>query len=194
MTIKGRDSDSIDSSRRGFSKLGVALPVIMTLASKPVLGGTQCLSNALSGNLSDPNRGNCNYGWSPGGWKTSGGSPDWSCTPFEYSDFEKLDNQGNNNDKHDATSYPGGTTLGQTVLAGLQSGAYDDKTLTGLLWEFPGNSGPYPVGHMISALLNATCTDIDYALTEDQLVDLILGHIDVPGGMSLTAYLDTTWN
>ncbi|MFT6051251.1 MAG: hypothetical protein ACI9B9_000891 [Halioglobus sp.] len=194
MSIKDSNSDNIDSSRRGFSKLGVALPVIMTLASKPVLGGTQCLSNALSGNLSDPTRGNCNYGWSPGGWKTSGGSPDWSRTLFEYSDFDESDINGNKRDKHKAASYTGGTTLGQTVLAGLQGGAYDDQTLTGLLWEFPGNSGAHPVGHMISALLNASCSDIEYALTEDQLVDLILGHTDVPGGMSLTAYLDTTWN
>ena len=68
------------------------------------------------------------------------------------------------------------------------------KRLPGLLWEYPGNSGPHAVGHMIAALLNARCTDIEYALTEEQLVDLVLGNIDVPGGMSLTAYLDTTWN
>lgn len=194
MTIKDGNSEHIDSSRRGFSKLGVSLPVILTLASKPVLGGTQCLSNALSGNLSDPTRGHCNFGWSPGGWKTSGGSPDWGCTPFEYSEYQRRGKKGKKNDKHKAASHIGGTTLGQTVLAGLGGGVYDNKTLTGLLWELPGNSGPHAVGHMIAALLNANCNDIEYALTEEQLVDLVLGNIDVPGGMTLTAYLDTTWN
>jgi len=189
MTIKDRTSDNIDSSRRGFSKLGVAVPVMMTLASKPVLGAN-CLSNALSGNLSDPTRGNCSFGWSPGGWKTDGGAPDWSSTPFVYSDYDKSKPK---KDKHKASSYTGGTTLGETVLAGLGGGIYDDKTLTGLLWEFPGNSGLHPVGHMISALLNANSSDIEYGLSESQLVDLILGNIAVPGGLTLTTYLDTTW-
>ena len=191
MTIKDRTSDNIDTSRRGLSKLGVALPVMMTLASKPVLGAN-CLSNALSGNLSDPTRGNCGFGWSPGGWKTDGGAPDWGSTPFEYCNYDP-GNGPKRSDKHKATSYTGGTTLGETVLAGLGGGIYDDKTLTGLLWEFPGNSGPHPVGHLISALLNANSTDTEYALSEEQLVDLILGNIAVLGGLSLTAYLDTTW-
>lgn len=194
MTIKDRNSDNIDTSRRGFSKLGVALPVVMTLASKPVLGGTQCLSNALSGNLSDPTRGHCSYGWSPGGWKTDGGSPSWGRTPFKFSEYQRWNKKGKKNDKHKASSHIGGTTLGQTVLAGLGGGAYDHETLTGLLWEFPGNSGPHSVGHMIAGLLNANCNDIQYALTETQLVDLILGSVDVPGGMRLSDYLDTTWH
>jgi len=57
----------VDIKRRSFSKAGLSVPVIMTLASQPVLG-RPCLSNIISGNLSDPDRGECTLGNSPGGW------------------------------------------------------------------------------------------------------------------------------
>ncbi len=61
---EAQDSKAVDSSRRRFTRLGLgSAPVIMTLASQPVLGGN-CLSNALSGNLSDPDRGVCVLGLS----------------------------------------------------------------------------------------------------------------------------------
>ena len=62
-----RDNARVDTSRRSFAKTGMAVPVIMTLASQPVLG-RPCLSNIISGNLSDPDRGECSLGNSPGGW------------------------------------------------------------------------------------------------------------------------------
>ncbi len=46
----------------------------MAIVSRPVLGTTtQCLSNVLSGNLSDPNRGSdqCLKGLSPTAWRDS---------------------------------------------------------------------------------------------------------------------------
>lgn len=57
-------SKSISHSRRRFAKAGLlAPPILMSVASRPVLGttGVNCFSNALSGNLSnpDPDHGLC---------------------------------------------------------------------------------------------------------------------------------------
>ena len=63
-------SDHSMNSRRNFiRKAGVAGPVIMTLASRPVFA-TQCYSNMMSGNLSNPTRGDhCKSGSHPDHWK-----------------------------------------------------------------------------------------------------------------------------
>ena len=54
----------VDQARRNLTRLGVGgTPVLMTLASRPVLGAN-CLSNAISGNISDPDRGSCQLGYS----------------------------------------------------------------------------------------------------------------------------------
>ncbi len=62
----------VDKKRRSFAKAGISAPVIMTLASRPVFGA-QCMSNMMSGNLSHPDRGECDFGNSPGGFKNIDG-------------------------------------------------------------------------------------------------------------------------
>ncbi len=57
------DRHPLDSSRRNFTRMGLGAPVLMTLASQPVFGAN-CGSNAASGNLSDPDRGECTRGFS----------------------------------------------------------------------------------------------------------------------------------
>ncbi|AEF99760.1 hypothetical protein [Methylomonas methanica] len=92
---------NLDKSRRTFAKAGVVGPVIMSVMGRPAFGA-QCLSNMLSGNLSDPNRGNdCWGGMSPGFWKTPAGKPDgatdkgddwewaWGLTGYKYYDTAK---------------------------------------------------------------------------------------------------------
>lgn len=65
----------INKARRSFSKAGVIMPIIITLTSQPVFG-VQCLSNKMSGNLSQPTLGfNCWGGMSPGFWMTPHGRP-----------------------------------------------------------------------------------------------------------------------
>ncbi|MDO8843392.1 hypothetical protein [Methylicorpusculum sp.] len=51
----------VDKKRRSFTKAGLATPVIATLASRPVFGA-QCLSQQLSGNMSQVGTGSCNQG------------------------------------------------------------------------------------------------------------------------------------
>ncbi len=77
---KARKIQSVDKSRRSFTKIGAITPVIMTLASKSALGQTpyQCtVSGQMSGNHSSHNwTTQCNVGFSPGAWKTPGESGD----------------------------------------------------------------------------------------------------------------------
>lgn len=68
-------AQSVDKSRRSFSKAGIVAPVIMTLTSKVALGDTpyHC---TISGQQSGNHSGNhdwstpCGVGFSPGAWKT----------------------------------------------------------------------------------------------------------------------------
>ncbi len=173
-----------NESRRHFSKLGLAAPVILSLASKPVFGGgggtRQCLSNMLSGNLSDPDRGACSKGWSPGAWKNKGGkisiystTQAWSLAGFSY------DN----------------TTTSTPPFASLLTGAPANVRLSKYLGDNPGslNAG------IICAYLNArlsenTSSVFKYILTPSQVIGLVNGSIPVPPAYgSLHSFLYSTW-
>ena len=55
-------AEEISEGRRRFARASLlASPILMSVASRPVLGGAgvNCFSNALSGNLSYPDRGLC---------------------------------------------------------------------------------------------------------------------------------------
>jgi len=72
-TAEATEDQQVSSSRRSFTQAGlIAAPVVMAIVSRPVLGTTtRCLSNVLSGNLSDPNRGSdqCLKGLNPSSWR-----------------------------------------------------------------------------------------------------------------------------
>lgn len=78
---QSRESVSeVSEGRRRFTKAGLlASPVLMSVASRPVLGGgIPCMSNILSGNLSNPLRGQCALG--AGGasfWLNDVGPQNW---------------------------------------------------------------------------------------------------------------------
>jgi len=85
----------VDQSKRKFSKAGMAAPVIMTLASKPVFA-VQGLSSMLSGNTSNHCHGDNKYGGlSHGFWMTPHGDTNtftpfnlgWELAWLEISDF-----------------------------------------------------------------------------------------------------------
>ena len=61
------------ANRRQFIKgAGIAAPVVMTLSSRSVFGA-ECLSQQMSGNMSQTGQGSCVKGLSPGAWKTPKG-------------------------------------------------------------------------------------------------------------------------
>ncbi|WP_431066944.1 hypothetical protein [Methylotuvimicrobium sp.] len=69
------DHQKVDQSKRSLTKVGFTVPVIMTLAGRPVTGfGANCLSQEMSGNASYTGAGSCELGSSPEYWK----SPDSS--------------------------------------------------------------------------------------------------------------------
>jgi hypothetical protein len=66
--IEIEENQPVDKSRRRAIGAGIAAPVIMTLASKPVFA-VQGLSNMMSGNTSQQKvRGDCYYGGFSHGW------------------------------------------------------------------------------------------------------------------------------
>ncbi|MCB1852581.1 MAG: hypothetical protein KDI83_17685 [Gammaproteobacteria bacterium] len=76
-------SGALSVSRRHFTRAGLlATPVLMSVVSRPVLGTTvHCLSNALSGNLSNPDRGLCSMGEAPSVWKSRVDCDNQATTP-----------------------------------------------------------------------------------------------------------------
>ena len=206
MTIKREANETVDESRRGFAKIGAAAPVLMTLASQPVFGAN-CLSNALSGNLSDPDRGNCAFGWSPGGWRnTQGAEPNWEWVmpQYHYGDYDPSNTWGDNKScgkpstQNKWECYSDGTPWSLTPIFGTTAlGSSDpDKTLREILNTEEGSLRWLSV----AALLNATASEnhnpagFTYILTVLQLVGLLNGDPLPPGFTDLGDFLDWTWN
>lgn len=66
LTPQGKGKQ-VDKSRRAFARAGMAAPVFLTLASRPVLGA-QCLSQMMSGNASQISDGSCEPGFGIETW------------------------------------------------------------------------------------------------------------------------------
>lgn len=189
-------TSTVDVSRRQFSRLGAVTPVLLTLASRPVFGGN-CLSNMMSGNLSDPDSGQCSYGWSPGGWKNPKGQINgmgtldaWNAAGYFYGVLDGNEDPScikrNGSIKNKRECYSGGSVFGDTPLPGG-----DSRTLIEILGTNDIKK------HCIAALLNASLSEnldgYTYILTVDQVVGLCNGSIPVPGNQSLRSFLDSTW-
>jgi hypothetical protein len=191
-----QDNSKVDVSRRHFSRLGAATPILLTLASRPVFGGN-CLSNMMSGNLSDPDRGQCGPGWSPGGWRNPVGEINgmdtldaWSAAGYYYGELDGNNDSScfkpNGTIKNKRECYSGGSVYADTPLPGS-----DSRTLIEILGTNDIKK------HCITALLNASLSEntggFNYVLTVDQVIGLCNGSIPVPGGLSLNNFLDSTW-
>ncbi|PCI22305.1 MAG: hypothetical protein COB62_01635 [Piscirickettsiaceae bacterium] len=207
---KEETKHSIDKGRRRFGKAGVAAPILMTLASQPAFGwggGMQCMSNMMSGNLSDPSRGNCDLGWSPGGWCNPGGKVNnmdtiwaWNSTTFEYGTYDPAATYGPQDkicgiDKqNESECYSGGATIG-SLPAGINANNFGSNTTLRDIICKTGGTGPSAndTRHCVAAYLNASLPGINYILTQQQVIDLCDGTLAVPGGISLKTFLDSTW-
>lgn len=192
------------SGRRKLTRLGIlGAPVVLTLSSRSVLAG-QCLSNMLSGNLSDPNRDSrCSKGWSPGGWGQPGGNISsyttlgaWTAIGFNYGTFDStLPGCSSNGSTSQADCYKGGSKISNIPGVLNPDGVSGTKRLAKVLNE------PYNyqnTRHLICAYFNAKLGELSgssfhYILTVQQVLDLASGTTPPPGGMSINAFLDTTW-
>ena len=188
-THVAKAGDPVDASvsvgRRRLARLGLgAAPIVMTLASRPVFAG-QCLSNMMSGNLSNPNRGNCAKGWSPGGWGQEGGNVHiyttigaWTAIGLNYN-----------------------TATMQNVPAVLNKDSVPSTTLLKTLLTVP-QTGQL-TRHFVAAYFNAklsavTGSTFTYILTTQQVLDLATGVIGIPVGApgypgNFNTFLDSTW-
>lgn len=177
-------STDIDKKRRAFTKAGVATPVVLSLVSQPVFG-VPCLSQMMSGNLSNPGEGSCVLGKSPRGWKNPGGFPGidtWVAAGFDYGTL--IPGAGINANKCD--SYTGGTTFAEAFGSG------DSRPMREIMCESPNSVE----NHLCAALLNAAYFD-DYVLSVAQVKQLYLGTFTPLTGASeseIRAYLDATWD
>ncbi len=207
----GQGQGLVDGERRRrLAKLGFGVPVLMTLASRPVLAG-QCLSNMMSGNLSDPTRGQCAMGWSPGGWSGPGGFPTpatWSKIGLLYGNLTAgaLPNK--------FASYTGGATL-QNVPAALNKDSLPGATLLRVVLQDPNTPGldltiknSNLTRHFLCAYLNALYSELPansqlpnppfmYILKSQQVLDLA-GGLAIPAGAAgapsnYNTFFDSTW-
>lgn len=174
----------VSNSRRKFNAAGLlASPVLLSVVSRPVFG-VGCMSNILSGNLSEPDRGDCNLGLTPrnftinpGAWPISAGfvrpgnkHPD-SCNDCR---------PGNGNSN--AWICTGGTVFSDYFPGG------SDRQMYELLCMEPGSNESY----IITALLNAL-TDPSYVLTVAQ-VQALWADPTMGGQISdFKAFLNSTW-
>lgn len=187
-----------DRARRRLTGAGLGAPILMTLMSRPAFGA-QCLSNMLSGNLSDPNRGTCSKGSSPVGWGNPGGTvaglatkSAWSKTGYAYGN--KIQGKSGTSWDH----YTGGATM--SLLPFRWPDGHVAGTLT--MRELAGNPAyanttacSYLVAYLNAKLSAALApTGFQYVLTPAQVEGLIVGTIALPPPyMSLKDFFDSTW-
>lgn len=155
-------SDNFENRRRLLKGAAVATPLIMTVASRPVLGA-QCTPSAwVSGNLSDHGREQISCGGrSPGYYKTRPQA--WAGTMFDPGTCAKTTRMGTCKVyRSDGTPFHRFSRLRRRgVFAGHY---YRNKTLMQVLW-MKGHEDPYRLGaHIVAALLNAASIP-DYGLT-----------------------------
>lgn len=189
---------SVDESRRGFTKSGLALSgVLLTLASRPVLGDFVCKtpSGFLSGNVSVHGNPQTCGGLTPGYW---GNKPENWPSPYKAGTCS-----GNATD----CNHPGNwTTASATKFMAIfncnnHGSIYSSYTLFQVIW-LGGGGDPDQLGaHVVSALLNAR-SGYTPVLGETQLINMFNewnqnGYFEPTAGVKwygadIVAYLKTT--
>ncbi|MBS3934991.1 MAG: hypothetical protein KGZ43_02360 [Sulfuritalea sp.] len=198
--------NAINPGRRRLGRAALAAPVVVSLASKNALAGGNCLSNMLSGNLSDPKRGQCSKGWSPGGWGLPGGNVSsfstigaWQVAGFSYGSYSATTAQCHPQNANKPECYVGGSTVAHIPAVLNQNGVPAATPLRVVLLPnlWPAAAGWQLTRHLVCAYLNASLSensDFNYVMTKQQVVGLASGTIPLPPGYtSLQAFLDSTW-
>lgn len=196
------ESDSPDAggteSRRRILK-GVALtPVVLSLASRPVLGQECTISGMMSGNTSDHGHSTNCGGLSPGAWSTAeSGAGDWPKTPCEPGTLKEdasftSNGLGKNKDKQDRCPYKNDGTpfFGYPDSFRGSDPHYTGKTLMEVLW-MEGNEDPHRFGaHIVAALLNSYAIP-DYGMTPTDVQELY-ENVERHGGPTGSGYVSDT--
>ena len=199
LTASHRTSEVTNiEKRRRMAKFGLAAPVLMTIASRPVFAA-RCLSNMMSGNLSNPNRGNCAKGRSPGGWGQPGGAifsysttaAAWTAIGLNYGVLTS------GAPPSQLTSYTGGTLMSGVPTALDRDSVAANVPLREVLGIDP--SSRQLTRHLVAAYCNAKLSALpgstfQYILTVEQVLKLATGAImPPPPYTNLITFLDSTW-
>lgn len=169
-----------DLSRRKFTKAGlVAAPVIMTLTSRPVLGGgsyggggyggkgKNTLSGCLSGNLSKPDdKCVCKPDEYPKKkWKTR--KSKWNTTSCKHGKIEWVHYDYGSTKPKVKWGGSDGTKCKDKFGSGY---GHDEETFMHVLWKADHDSNYELMAHTIAAYCNAE-SDLDYGLYPEDVVD-----------------------
>jgi len=208
--VRDCDGSVADAKRRRLAKFGLGAPILMTIASRPVLAA-QCMSNMMSGNLSNPNRGNCSKGWSPGGWGQPGGmvssystTAAWAAINLNYGGLGGTVNapSGLCSNANQYDCYFGGATMANVPGVLNQNSVATTVLLREVLTQ--DNGTRQKTRHLVCAYLNALLSELQgstfhYILSTDQVKKLANGTIVPPvippstTPLTLTEFLDWTW-
>lgn len=174
---KTTENVGVNKKRRIMLGAGTMAPVVLTLVSPSVFGAAQCLSQQLSGNLSQTVNPGCVTGNSPDYWALN---TDWSSTPFKHSKGGTTCNVG-------AGQYEGGTVFNTAF-----PGDSETRTMAKILCSSTTSTEAY----FIAAILNAYALSPNYVLTPTQVRALRNGAVyPLINGPSTTVeeFLASTW-
>lgn len=172
-------SAPVNSSRRRFGKAGLAAPVMMTLASRPVwgttAGGCSLSGDILSGNVSNNQaRNDCTtgYGCTPGFWKNNTAA--WGPTTYSPGQCDNYDDEG----MCEMWDAFGAVTQFAAEFGSPPGCAPDYATLMEVLQTCSG----HVAWHATAALLNAAHPYIDFGATVTQVREawnkMLSGEVD----------------
>ncbi len=197
----------IDKKRRFIGKAGLVTPVIATLSGRPVFGA-QCLSQQLSGNMSQTGSGSCATGHPISYWADptqstlqggTVGSGDTERTEYIFKGTEgliygrllntKLDDSGL---QAYCSESPSPWAQGARFRDNIWSGAPNNNFLRRILCNGLSSSN-HTNSHIVAAYLNAQFVE-NYILTPNQVIGLASGVIPVPGGLTLTEFFASTFS
>lgn len=185
-TGKRDDQDQgVDLSRRKFGKVGlVSAPVIMALASKPVLGNQCSLSGMLSTTFSGPDESKTCGGLTPGFWKCH---PDYWPQHSKYPGKITCVTYDPNNKPKVTWDRSLATSMFKDVF-GFTGSPYNDMTMMNVMWA-GGDVDQYMLGaHAVAAWFNSQRTEFNYGMTPQEVIKKFQ---DAMAGVYSNAYSST---
>lgn len=161
-----RGLELLNPSRRRLTQAGLAAPLLVSLAARPVWGSTGRCSlsgDILSGNLSNPEKDytcTVGQGCTPGFWRNNVEA--WDCTGYSPGRCQSFDENGS------CTTWSGDfpATTFLVVFDYSPLCAPSGASLMDVLHLCKGADLDW---HAVAAVLNAACSSIDYGATVEDV-------------------------
>ena len=159
-----------DSRRRFLKGAGIAAPVIMTVASQPVLARHCTVSGTLSGNLSNPHDDHYCAGFTPGYWRNNASL--WPA-PYYPGECQTTHGAGGCDSYVNGTPFHSSQTNGAGMRGPFGGDLYGNRSMMEVI-RLTGHEDPYELGaHAVAALLNAAHFGAEtFGYSPDQIIDM----------------------